>query len=108
MQPETNTYLAGTDKVTVVVQVSGFDLVDGTGRPNAPGHGHIIYSIHEDSPGSPLVSKPEESVTSTATTHTWTGLIESSYTLSAELVNNDGTPLAPPAVAVSKINVFGG
>lgn len=107
-QPVANTYVVGTTDVTVKVKVTGFSLVDKSGEANVPGQGHIIYSIREDSPGPPLVTTPDASASSAATSYTWTGLIESQYTFSAELVNNDNTPLSPAVVVTVTVNVYPG
>ncbi len=91
--------------IKITLEVSGFKLVDRKGESNVPGEGHIIYYwAHPPTfPLSPAYSGPDtysESVTST--TFTWNNwnLSERPYgVFSAQLVNNDDTPLNPPVYA---------
>lgn len=111
VQPEQNSYVVGTNDIKVVVEVSGFDLVDGTGQPNAPGQGHIIYFMDTappTAPGQPATAKTGSYASSTATTYTWTNVVEGVHTFSAELVNNDDTPLAPPVTVTVTVSVYPG
>ena len=106
-----NAYVVGTDNVSVVVQVSGFALVDKIGQANVPGEGHIIYYLDVQpptTPGQPAVTAPGTYAASAATSYVWTELAEGVYTFSVELVNNDNTPLVPPVVSSITINVYPG
>lgn len=100
--------VAGTGDVKVVVQVSGLDMVDKIGQASVSGQGHIKYSVHADSPGAVPVDVPGGYIASAATSYVWKGLVEGVYTFSAELVNNDNSPLIPPVVAVKQVTVFPG
>jgi hypothetical protein len=111
VQPEPNSYVVGTNEIKVVVEVSGFDLVDGTGRPNAPRQGHINYFMDTEpptAPGRPATAKTGRYASSIATTYTWTNVVEGVHTFSAELVNNDDTPLAPPVTVTVTVSVYPG
>lgn len=111
VQPEMNSYVVGTDTIKVVVQVAGFELVDGSGRANAAGQGHINYFFNVKAPaapGQPATTAPGTYASSTATTYSWPGLSDGVYTVAAELVNNDDTPLSPPVVAEASVSLFQG
>ena len=111
VQPNPNIYVVGTNEVTVVVQVSNFELVEGTGQPNAPGQGHINYFIDTPPPtaaGKPAVAKAGSYISSITANYTWTKVEEGVHTFSAELVNNDDTPLAPPVTAMVTVPVYPG
>ncbi len=110
-QPLTGTYVVGTDNINMVVQVSGFNLVDKIGQANAPGEGHLIYYLNVEPPTSPgqlALTAPGTYVVSATPSYTWTALVEGVYTFSVELVNNDNTPLIPPVVASSTNTVYPG
>ena len=103
--------MVGTDNVSVVVQVSGFALVDKIGQANVPGEGHIIYYLNVQpptTPGEPAVTAPGTYAASAAMSYVWTDMAEGVYTFSVELVNNDNTPLVPPVVSSVTVNVFPG
>ncbi len=99
--------------VKVSVTVTGFNLVNKIGQPNAPGEGHIIYYWAEPPtfPGQPAYSGPGTYSTpgTTATSFTWTNATSTYQIYAAQLVNNDDTPLDPPVFAelVSNIPVPG-
>ncbi len=106
-----NVYVVGTDNISVMVQVSNFNLVDKIGQANVPGEGHLIYYLNVQpptTPGQPALSAPGTYAASPATSYTWTGLFEGVWTFSVELVNNDNTPLVPPVVASSTVPVYPG
>jgi hypothetical protein len=90
-----------TRNITVKVQVSNFKIVDKVGQPNAPGEGHINYFLDVNPPtvpGQPAVTAEGSFARGTATSYTWTNLYDGPHRLSVELVNNDETPLSPPAI----------
>jgi hypothetical protein len=86
--------------VTVKTFVEKFDLVDKTGQSNKPGEGHIIYYLDETPPieqGVSALTAEGTCAISTDTTYIWDGLQPGTHTFWAQLVNNDNTPLEPPA-----------
>ena len=90
-----------TRNITVKVQVSNFKIVDKVGQPNVPGEGHIVYFLDVNpptAPGRPAITAEGSFTRGTATSYTWTNLNDGPQKLSVELVNNDETPLSPPAI----------
>ncbi len=82
--------MVGTNDISVVVQVSNFNLVDKIGQANVPGEGHLIFYLNVQpptTPGQPAVTAPGAYVASTATSYMWTGLVEGAYTFSIELAD---------------------
>jgi hypothetical protein len=110
IEPVANSVQINGD-VTVVVQVTGFNLIDKTGQPNVPGNGHLIYYLDVNAPTTPgqaAFTAPGTYAVSSNTSFLWLDLIDGVYTISVELVNNDNTPLNPPAVAKATFSVFTG
>ena len=94
--------------VTISVSVSNFNLVDKLGQPNVAGEGHIHYFMDVDpptTPGVPAVTAPGTYAPTVATSYTWTNVTNGSHMFSVELINNDHTPLEPPAVAFVNVTV---
>lgn len=88
--------------ITVLVQVSNFNLADKLGQPNVQREGHIHYFLDVDAPttpGQPAVTAAGTYAATAATSYTWSSVTSGTHTFSAELVNNDHTPLSPPVVA---------
>ena len=84
----------------IAVQVSGFKLVDKVGQPVTPGEGHIIYYVDVDpstTPGTSAVTTGGSYVTSADTAIVWANLPKGAHKVAVQLVNNDNTPLTPPA-----------
>jgi hypothetical protein len=82
--------------VTVSLEVNGFDLASNNGQGNIASQGHIRYSKDVDpltNPGEP--QSPDTSVSTWEEDYTWSNLSAGLHSFSAELVNNDGTPLNP-------------
>jgi hypothetical protein len=110
IQPVTGSVLIDPN-VTVVVQVSGFNLVDKNGQANAAGEGHINYFMGVDAPttqGRPAITAIGTYVASSSTSYQWSDVPDGVHTFSVELVNNDNTPLDPPVVAKVTVTVFTG
>jgi hypothetical protein len=96
-----------TGNVTVTVEVKTFDLVLLSGLAKVPGRGHIIYYldvIPPTAPGQLAVTAPGTYAATTSTSYTWNIASRGVHLLSAELVNNDNTPLDPPVVASVTVN----
>lgn len=92
--------------VTVTVDVKNLDLVNKLGGANAAGEGHIHYYMDAAVPKTP--NKPALTAVGTYaptanTSFTWKNVTPGKHNLSAQLVNNDHTPLIP--LVYSEINV---
>jgi plastocyanin len=99
----------GIGKVTVTVQVSNFSLVNQLGKANVAGQGHIHYFMDVDAPtaaGKPAVTAAGTFGVTPETSYTWTNVGGGSHKFSAELVNNDHTPLSPPVVDTKSVLVI--
>jgi hypothetical protein len=87
-------------EVTVKVFVERFELVGEGQLENAPGQGHIVYYQDVDPPlaqGDAALTPDGTSIVSSNTEHTWSDVAPGVHTFWAQLVNNDNTPLEPPA-----------
>jgi hypothetical protein len=94
--------------ITVEVVVSNFTLADKLGQPAANGEGHIVYYLDALPPtaqGQTALTKPGTSAETADTSYTWTNVAAGPHSLSVQLVNNDGTPLIPPATMTETIQV---
>jgi plastocyanin len=86
--------------------VKNFDLTDKLGQPNAAGEGHIHYFMDVDpatTPGQPAVTAPGTYAATADTSYTWNNVGGGQHKFSAELVNNNHTPLNPPVIASQTI-----
>ena len=93
--------VSGVD-VVVLIQTDNFKVIDMMGEPAEPGVGHIHYfldTVPPVYPNNPALSAPGTVVEVAATSYTWPNVLPGLHVLSVELVNNDHTPLSPPAVA---------
>jgi hypothetical protein len=94
--------------LTVVVDVHAFKLVNWPGRPNGPGEGRLIYYLdHEDIPQDPSASAGSGLGTydSDETTHTFKDVRPGHHVVALQLVDNDGTPIDDPKLALVQITV---
>ncbi len=76
--------------------------------PNKIGEGHIMYYLDAVVPlkyGNPATSAPGTYVASTETSYTWPKVTAGQHTFTAQLVNNDNTPLLPPVAVRVDVNV---
>ncbi len=108
VQPANGTTITGSD-VMVMIQVSGFNIVDKQGQPAVSGQGHVHYYLDYNAPtaqGKPAVP-PNGTIwqTTANTTYTFHNVTAGSHFVSVELVNNDHTPLNPPVTAKVTITV---
>jgi hypothetical protein len=95
--------------VTVVVAVDNFTLTKKIGSPPSPGEGHIIYYFDQDPPetaGQPAYSIPGSYFVSADVSYAWNNIGSGQHTFSAQLVNNDDTPLSPPVTASASLLVI--
>ncbi len=97
---DSDTVSAGALQVNV--DVSNFILVDKLGQANLPDQGHIHYFLDVDAPttpGQPAIPAAGTWTATPATSYSFENVLVGTHTISAELVNNDHTPLNPPVVA---------
>ena len=107
IQPQNGATLTAGN-IAVTVQVSNFNLVNKLGQANVAGEGHIIYFFDVSPPTTPGQQAITSSGTYAATvntSYTWKNVTAGMHTFSVELVNNDHTPLQPPATANVMVTV---
>jgi hypothetical protein len=96
--------------VTVTVSVINFNVVDKQGQADVSGQGHIHFYLDVAAPtaaGIPAIPTSGTWVHVAALTYTFSNVSPGTHTLAIELVNNDHTPLVPPAVDSITVNVAG-
>jgi hypothetical protein len=97
---EGDTVSAGAFQVNV--DVSNFVLLDKLGQANVPHQGHIHYFLDVDAPttpGQPAIPTSGTWAATPDTSYIFENVLVGTHTVSAELVNNDHTPLNPPVVS---------
>jgi hypothetical protein len=85
--------------VTINVFIDNFKLVDN-GQANQIGEGHLIYYQDITPPlvkGQTALTDPGSYAISSAKTYTWENVGAGPHNFWVQLVNNDNTPLEPPA-----------
>jgi len=88
--------------VTISVSVGDFDLVDNLGGANVAGQGHLHYFkdvLPPTTPGVPAITAVGTYAPTVNISYNWTDVSVGPHMFSAELVNNDHTPLVPYVVA---------
>lgn len=86
--------------VTIRTFVEYFKLVDKIGEINQLGQGHIVYYMDVNPPvvkGELALTDKDTFFTTTDTSHLWKNVPPGSHVFWVQLVNNDNTPLEPPA-----------
>lgn len=111
ISPKHDAQIAG-DSVTVEVEVARFEVVNKIGDKRKDGEGHLHFYLDvEDIPtamGEEAVVEGEgRYVATAATSHTWDDLSPGAHTLGVQLVNNNHTPLQPPATAEITVTIGG-
>jgi plastocyanin len=109
LSPRDNSIVNGGD-VAISVQVSNFNLVDKLGQANTPREGHLHYFMDVDAPttaGQPVVTAESTYAATAADSYIWKNVSPGMHIFSAELINNDHTPLSPPVVAKIMVTVAG-
>jgi outer membrane protein assembly factor BamB len=94
--------------VTIDVSVEDFLLVNNLGGTNVAGEGHIHYFMDvlpPTTPGVPAFTASGTYAATAATTYIWRNVTLGPHMFSVELVNNDHTPLVPPAYAFLNVTV---
>jgi hypothetical protein len=99
--PDPNGQEAGSD-ILLSVTVTGFEIRELHEKTPKNGRGHLVYYLDDDkiptAPGTDALKVGEgEAEASSATSHTWSGARPGEHKLGVQLVNNDDTPLSPPA-----------
>lgn len=95
-------------ELTVRIVVEAFILADALGEEPEIGRGHVHFYLDVEihtAPGEPAVTEEGTYAAVAGTTHTWEGIEPGKYTLGAQLVENDHTPLEPPVTATVQITV---
>ncbi len=95
--------------VTVVVEVSDFELVNKLGQESVAGEGHIHYYMDAavpTAPGMPAITAQGTYVPSENTSYTWQNVSAGMHNFSVQLVNNDHTPLEPPVLSQNTVEVM--
>jgi hypothetical protein len=86
----------------VQVWVQEFEVVERLGEEASAGEGHVHFYLNVEvptEPGEPATTAEGTYHASADTVHTWEDVEPGTHTVSAQLVNNDHTPLDPPVVA---------
>jgi hypothetical protein len=94
--------------ITVVVKVNEFKLTNSSGQDNISGEGHVHYYMDVETPitaGQPAVTSAGTYAESSAINYVWKNVGTGDHKFSVQLVNNDHTPLNPPAVAAVSVRV---
>ncbi len=97
--------------VMINVSVTGITLVDKAGQPNVPGEGHLVYYLDvtpPTAPGQPALTAPGTYAVSANASYTWPNVPDAVHRFYVQIVNNDNTPLNPPAIAEITLSVFTG
>ena len=106
--PEATT---GNSDITIDTFIENFSLVQSDGKAvgtmgnevhfdKIPLKGHIIYYMDVTPPieqGMSALSKEGTYAVSTEMSHTWSNVSQGKHTFWVQLVNQDNTPLQPPA-----------
>ncbi len=97
--------------VIIDVQVTNFKLVNEQGRANSPGEGHLHFYLDVDAPLEPdKVAIPANGSWGhiALTTYFFNIVFAGNHTISAQLVNNDCTPVVPIVIAKITIRITAG
>jgi plastocyanin len=96
--------------VTVMVSVTDFNLSNNLGSANEIGTGHIHYYMDvpvPNTPGKPAITAVGTYVPTANESYTWENVQPGNHDFSAQLVNNDHTPLIPLVYETVNITVIG-
>ncbi len=107
--PENGSQIAAGN-ITVSVNVMNFNLVNKLGEANVAGEGHIHYFMDVSiptAPGKPALSAPGTYAPIYNESFVWQNVTPGMHNFSAELVNNDHTPLVPPVTDEVSVEVLG-
>ncbi len=107
LEPKDNSTLPAGD-IMVSVDVKNFTIVDNLGGTNVAGEGHIHYYMDArvpTNPDKPALTMPGTYAPTVNTSFTWKNVSAGMHNFSAELVNNDHTPIMPLAIAQVNVTV---
>jgi plastocyanin len=96
--------------VTITVSVTDFNLSNNLGSANEIGTGHIHYYMDvavSSTPGKPAITAVGTYVPTANESYTWENVQPGNHNFSAQLVNNDHTPLIPLAYETVNVTVIG-
>jgi plastocyanin len=96
--------------VTVTVSVTDFNLSNNLGSANEIGTGHIHYYMDvavPSTPGKPAITAVDTYVPTANESYTWENVQPGNHNFSAQLVNNDHTPLIPLAYETVNVTAIG-
>ncbi len=88
-------------EVTVAVNTRNFQISGNIGMANQSGQGHYIYYMDVDvptDPTKPAITDPGTYQVTTADYYIWKNVEPGFHSFYVQLVNNDNTPLNPPAI----------
>ena len=94
--------------VNVSVQVKNLNQTNKIRKANVTGEGHIYYYrdvLAPTAPARPATTKAGTNAASPNTSYNWTDLTPGLHTFSAELVNNDNTPVIPAVMDTINVTV---
>lgn len=84
--------------VTIMVNVTNFNLVNKLGQANVAGEGHVHYYIDvavPKTPGKPAVTAVGTFAPTPDPTWTWPNVKPGNHNFSVQLANNDHSPVIP-------------
>lgn len=99
--------------VTITADVENFEVVNKIGDKKKDGQGHLHFYLDVDdiptTMGEEAIVEGEgRYVATSSTSYTWSDLSPGSHKLGVQLVNNNHTPLQPPATAEITVTIGGG
>lgn len=97
-----------SSSVSVRVYVDNFVLADKIGQDNQTGEGHLIYYLDVTPPlvkGQTALTAEGSYAISVSKNYSWENVTPGQHNFWAQLVNNDNTPLEPPAAVRAPVTV---
>jgi hypothetical protein len=94
--------------VQVKIYVENFVLADKVGQNNQTGEGHVIYYLDVTPPlvkGQTALTAEGSYALSVSKNYSWDNVAPGQHNFWAQLVNNDNTPLEPPAAVRIPVRV---
>jgi hypothetical protein len=97
--------------ITIVTKVDDFKITSNSGQANISGQGHIHFYMDVEpptAPDQPAVTAPGTYIEGSNTSCVWKNVGAGTHKFSVQLVNNDHTPLNPPATSFVSLRVIAG
>ncbi len=97
--------------LNVEARVVNFNLLDKLDQPNVLGEGHLHFyllgagDVVPTTPGQPAFTAQGTYHAQAGTSYTWPDVQPGTYKVAVQVVNNDHTPLTPPAVQAVLVQV---